>query len=68
MPAPPPPLFASEATAARLLDMQRAQFRSLVEAGALPKGQEIAPGVIRWRVADLDAILTGKAMSEDFQW
>lgn len=64
----PRPILASEVTAAKLLDMQRAQFRALVEAGALPRGQEIAPGVVRWRVADLDAIVTGQAMAEAFQW
>ena len=39
-------LFASEQSAARLLDMKPAEFRLLVKDGHLPKGREIAPGVI----------------------
>ena len=64
----PSPLFASEATAAKLLDMPRSNFRALVDAGALPRGREIAPGIVRWRVKDLEAIVTGEAMADDFQW
>ncbi len=66
----PAPLFASEASAARLLDMKPAEFRSLVEAGHLPRGREIAPGIIRWPVDDLRRIASGEAVEgmEDVQW
>ncbi|EAQ22822.1 hypothetical protein [Roseovarius sp. 217] len=57
----PAPILASEKTAAALLDMKPAEFRSLVERGALPGPQEIH-GFARWRVADLEAIWTGDAM------
>lgn len=37
--APAAPILASETGAARLLDMKLAGFRSLVEAGHLPRGR-----------------------------
>lgn len=49
------PLFASEKTAARLLDMQPAEFRDLVNSGALPCA--VRHG--RWDVAELQAIMRG---------
>lgn len=64
------PVLAGEATAARLLDMKPAEFRALVEAGHLPRGREIAPGVIRWPVDDLRRIACGAAVEglEDVRW
>jgi hypothetical protein len=64
------PVLASEATAARLLDMKPAEFRALVEAGHLPRGREIAPGIVRWNVEDLRRIASGGAMDglEDVRW
>ena len=64
------PLFASEARAARLLDMKPAEFRALVEAGHLPRGREIAPGLVRWPVDDLRRIVAGEAIDGmgDVQW
>lgn len=62
-----PPILASEKTAAALLDLKPAEFRSLVERGALPGPQDL-DGFDRWRVADLEAICTGIAMdSEEFE-
>lgn len=55
------PILASETSAARLLDMKVAEFRSLVEAGHLPRGREIAPGVHRWITDDLRRIASGEA-------
>ncbi|MDB6455201.1 helix-turn-helix transcriptional regulator [Falsirhodobacter sp. 20TX0035] len=52
-------LYASERSAARLLDMKPTEFRALVDAGALPRPVKIAGAVERWRVQDLDAILQG---------
>lgn len=47
------------------MDMTPAEFRGLVEAGALPAPINLH-GFVRWRVADLEAIQTGAAMDEDF--
>lgn len=58
----PAPLYASEASAARLLDMKLGEFRALVEAGHLPRGREIAPGFVRWPVDDLRRIAAGEAI------
>lgn len=62
------PLFATEASAAQLLDMKAAEFRALVEAGHLPKGREIAPGLVRWPVEDLRKIASGAAIDEGIDW
>lgn len=51
------PLFASERTAAALLDMKPAEFRALVTAGSLP-----GPSLLeRWDVSELQAIMRGQA-------
>lgn len=55
------PILASETSAARLLDMKVAEFRALVEAGHLPRGREIAPGLLRWVTEDLRRIANGDA-------
>ena len=57
---PKTPLMASETTAARLLDLGTKQFRSLVDDGYLPKGREIAPGVVRWDTDTLQRISNGE--------
>ena len=51
------PLFATETTAAALLDMKPGQFRDLVKAGALPGPARLE----RWDVAELQEIMRGKA-------
>ncbi|MTH79391.1 hypothetical protein [Paracoccus aestuariivivens] len=58
------PLFASERTAAQLLDMKPAEFKALVLAGALPGA--VLHG--RWDVAELQAIMRGNKIkpSEEF--
>lgn len=63
------PIFASEATAARLLDMKPADFRRLVQDGALPGPRDIG-GHARWDVAELRRIITGEAAEGlgDVQW
>lgn len=58
-------LFASEASAARLLDMRPAEFRALVQSGALPQPVKIAGKIERWSVAELDAIVRGHKPSGD---
>lgn len=62
------PLFASERTAAKMLDLKPAEFRGLVDAGALPKPVNIGGSYVRWFVKDLEAIKTGEAMDGDFSW
>jgi predicted DNA-binding transcriptional regulator AlpA len=54
------PILASERTAAKLLDMRLAAFRSLVKEGVLPKPTEIG-GLERWDVEQLRAIISGAA-------
>ena len=64
------PILAGETNAARLLDMKLEQFRELVGAGHLPRGREIAPGVVRWPVDDLLRIASGRAVDgmEGVEW
>lgn len=64
------PILANERTAARLLDVGVTKFRALVKAGHLPKGREVAPGLVRWPVDDLRRIATGDAVEGmgDVQW
>ena len=63
------PLFASETTAARLLDMKLAEFRALVEGGHLPRARDIA-GLKRWDVAELQKVINGETVEGlgDVQW
>jgi hypothetical protein len=49
------PIFASETSAAHLLDMKPAQFRELVAQGSLPTPNAFN----RWDVASLVAIMRG---------
>ncbi|MBZ4022881.1 hypothetical protein CKO11_10455 [Rhodobacter sp. TJ_12] len=62
-----PFLAVKEATAARMLDMRTNEFRRLVQLGALPQPIELAGQVLRWRVSDLEAILTGAVPEEGFE-
>lgn len=65
------PIFASEGTAAKLMDMSLTQFRALVSAGHLPGGREIAPGFVRWSVEELHLRINGHAADEamsDVRW
>ncbi len=63
-------ISASEVTAAKLLDMKLEEFRALVQAGHLPRGREIAPGIIRWPTDDLRRIVSGEASEGmgDVKW
>lgn len=63
-------ILSSERSAARLLDMKVPEFRYLVETGHLPRGREIAPGVVRWVTDDLRRIASGHAADGmgDVQW
>lgn len=67
MNAPLPPLAVRDTTAAELLELPAAEFRRLVNSGALPPPCSVG-GHNRWRVADINAILNGNAAlpNEDF--
>lgn len=52
------PLFARERTAAALLDMKPAEFRRLVQEGALPPPTRLD----RWDVEQLMSIMRGDAV------
>ncbi|WP_353429575.1 hypothetical protein [Paracoccus denitrificans] len=62
------PILAGEETAAELLDMKLAEFRALVQAGHLPRGLEIAPGLVRWDAETLRQIGRGDAIEGGIEW
>lgn len=55
------PIYANERNAAKLFDVSVSQFRSLVQQGHLPPGRTIAPGLMRWNVPEILAIVEGRA-------
>lgn len=63
------PIFASERTAAQLLDMKPAEFRALVDRGALPGPRRLGD-LERWDVEELRRIITGEAAEGmgDVRW
>lgn len=63
----PAPIFATDRTAAQLLDMKPAEFLTLVENGHLPPPCDIG-GVKRWFVADLERVASGAAIEEGIRW
>lgn len=63
----PEPIFATEANAARLLDMRPAEFRQLVEAGHLPGPVSIGP-VRRYDVEHMRRVILGEVAAEALQW
>lgn len=58
MPKTPDLLFASERTAARLVDMKPDEFRDLVDRGLLPPPRRIG-NVERFDLAELQAVIRG---------
>lgn len=56
----PAPLFASDRSAAKLLDMKPAEFLGLVDGGHLPRPRDIG-GLERWDVEELRRIVRGDA-------
>ncbi|MDO8983799.1 hypothetical protein [Cypionkella sp.] len=61
------PIFASEASAAKLLDMKPAELRAQVEAGNLPPPKQIGP-FERFDVDELRRVIRGEAMGGAMQW
>ena len=48
------PLLMDASTAARYLDVPRAEFKLLLLTGIVPPGRELRPGVTRWHRDELD--------------
>lgn len=53
-----------------MLDLSPRDFARLTAEGALPKGREIAPGLVRWDVEALRRIARGDAIDgmSDVDW
>lgn len=66
MPRTPSLILADEKTAAALFCMTRADFRRLVEVGALPSPIDIH-GFLRWRVSELESVASGAAVEQEFE-
>ena len=63
------PIAVAEKTAAQMMDMAPVEVRRLVNSGSLPSPVRIAGDLQRWRVSDLEAVLTVDAMNEEnFSW
>lgn len=61
------PIFASEASAARLLDMKPTELRAQVAAGNLPPPKQIGP-LERFDVDELRRVIRGEPMGGPMQW
>ena len=63
------PIFATEQSAAQLLDMKPAEFAQLVDGGHLPKPHNIG-GLNRWDLQELHRIIAGEAVDGmgEVQW
>lgn len=60
------PIFATERSAAKLLDMKPSEFRHLVLNGALPPPIVIGGQFERWQVSTLESIVDGTAAQSRF--
>ena len=58
------PTALRESKAAAELDRPVSEFRALVDAGVLPRPVRIG-GLERWRMVDIEAILSGSAAIPD---
>jgi predicted DNA-binding transcriptional regulator AlpA len=61
-------ILVADKTAAAMLDLKPSQFADLVASGALPAPVKFAGGIDRWRVAELQAIASGKAADRPLEW
>lgn len=61
----PQPILARDTTAAAMLDMTPAEFRRLVDRGALPKPLRIGD-MIRWDMDQIRRIVSGDAADDEF--
>lgn len=66
------PIFATDRTSAKLLDMSCREFRDLVDKGYLPKPILLGGEHERWKVSELERIASGEAakpeISEDIEF
>ncbi len=60
-------IYVAEKNAAKMLDMPLADFRRLVAGGSLPPPFRIGGEMERWRVADLDALISGEVLEGEFE-
>ncbi len=58
------PIAVGERNAAKMMDMSVERFLTLVRAGSLPGPKQIATGVERWSVEELNSILNGAKMDD----
>jgi hypothetical protein len=62
------PIFATDTTAARLLDMKPAEFRAQVDAGNLPRPHMIGT-IERFDVDELRRVIRGEMIGGgEMQW
>ena len=63
------PMFATDRTAAQLLDLKPAEFRALVDAGHLPRPCRLGEHEL-WDVQALRGIISGEAIGGmgDVRW
>lgn len=64
------PIMVSAQTAAKMLDLPLATFLRLIAEGVLPRGREIALGIIRYDVESLRTIARGEVVNgmNDVDW
>ncbi|WP_138469502.1 AlpA family transcriptional regulator [Poseidonocella sp. HB161398] len=63
-----PHLAVTDAMAARMIGVTKAEFLAMVESGVMPQPRRLAPGCDRWSVRALqDAVEPPGADSEEFE-
>nr|WP_321510358.1 hypothetical protein [uncultured Celeribacter sp.] len=60
-------IAVTERTAANMLEIKPSEFRRLVDRGSLPRPRTIAGELQRWSVAELNAIMDGSAIDDEFE-
>lgn len=61
------PIFAGPRRAAAMLDLTPREFLRLVDKGALPRPVSIGGEHPRWNMRQIESILTGEAMADEFE-
>ncbi|MBE3637489.1 helix-turn-helix transcriptional regulator [Mangrovicoccus algicola] len=61
-------LGVNDSTAARMIGVTKAEFLAMVRTGTMPQPRPLGPGILRWRVADLDdALRPPRFEAEEFE-